>query len=261
MYSSFLFWVKGVGQIKFISVTVFQRTWVVVLCNPVIMGSGQKFDLRNDYMNLKTKVTLMGLGTVFLSFAIALFRFAGLGADPFTTLNVGISETTVLSFGITNVLVNAFLFLFVWKYKRELIGWGTVINMLTVGFIADFFFYTIENINGSVENIWIQILLTIGAVLLACLGIALYIESEFGVAPFDASSLVVVEISNGKIPFFVARMTIDGLSVAIGFMLGATVGVATLLMAFLAGGIIQFFREHVVHKMLILHRQPNNKRV
>jgi uncharacterized membrane protein YczE len=203
-------------------------------------------------MSQKLKGSLMVIGTMLLAFAIALFRHSGSGADPFSTLNLGVSNTFNITFGMTQVVVNALLFIPVWKYARELIGVGTIINMLTVGYLADFFYFLLDPMMPSAQTVTLRLILTGIAVLVACLGIALYIESHLGIAPYDAASLVIVEVSKQKIPFFLARILVDGLAVIIGFALGSTLGVATVLMAFLAGPIIQFFREGLLQSRFTL---------
>lgn len=210
-------------------------------------------------MSQKIKLIYMVLGTLLLGIAISLFRHGGLGADPLTTLNLGVSTQFNLSFGFTQVIVNGLLFVPVWKYTRELMGIGTIINMLTIGYIADFFYISLEHWNLTAEAFVIRLMLTVVAVLLACLGIALYIESKMGIAPYDAAALAVVEVSKNRLPFSFARMLIDGAAVALGFVLGSTVGIATLLMAILAGPIIQFFREKMLPSFLPMYKQAYKK--
>ena len=61
------------------------------------------------------------------------------GTDPFTAMNLGISEKIGLLLGHWQLLFNLILFIFVVFGDRRQIGIGTVANMVLVGNSGTFF--------------------------------------------------------------------------------------------------------------------------
>jgi uncharacterized membrane protein YczE len=193
----------------------------------------------------------MSVGILILGFSISLLRYSALGTDPYTTMNLGISETLNMSFGSYQLIVNSLLFILMLTYQRNKVGIGTVVNMVMVGFIADFFFPLVNQALPVNDDITFRLLVTIIAVFLACIGISMYMESELGIAPYDALTNIVIDgVKKVKVPFFAARMIIDIIAVTIGFTFGAIVGIATILLAFLTGPIVHIIRGKVLSPLL-----------
>ena len=202
-------------------------------------------------MKKYTKLSLMSVGILILGFSISLLRYSALGTDPYTTMNLGISETLNMSFGSYQLIVNSLLFILMLTYQRNKVGIGTVVNMVMVGFIADFFFPLVNKALSVNDDITFRLLVTIIAVFLACIGISMYMESELGIAPYDALTNIVIDgVKKVKVPFFAARMIIDIIAVTIGFTFGAIVGIATILLAFLTGPIVHIIRGKVLSPLL-----------
>lgn len=202
-------------------------------------------------MKKYTNLSLMSVGILILGFSISLLRYSALGTDPYTTMNLGISETLNMSFGSYQLIVNSLLFILMLTYQRNKVGIGTVVNMVMVGFIADFFFPLVNQALPVNDDITFRLLVTIIAVFLACIGISMYMESELGIAPYDALTNIVIDgVKKVKVPFFAARMIIDIIAVTIGFTFGAIVGIATILLAFLTGPIVHIIRGKVLSPLL-----------
>lgn len=93
----------------------------------------------------------------------------------------------------------------------------------------------------------------LGMVILA-IGAAMNIVANLGVSPYDALPLVAETLGKGKIRFQYARVVLDFTAVGIGFLLGAQVGVMTLVTAFLMGPLLQFFRVRLLTLLQRLER-------
>lgn len=197
---------------------------------------------------------LMMIGGILLvGFAVSLFRLTGYGTDPFTTMNLGVSGFLGVPFGLYQLCVNLVLFGIIWKFSRHNIGLGTIINMVFIGFIADFF---VQIYNSSIDGslpLYINIGILLIAVTVSCIGVSLYMTAELGIAPYDTVAILLQKMTKNKIPFLYARMITDGLCVFIGFSFGAIVGISTLITAALTGPLIQFFNTHLSEP--ILHSQ------
>ena len=189
-------------------------------------------------MNTKTmKIIMMLLGNLLLGIAVAILRMSRFGTDPFTCMNLGVSGFLNISFGTYQLLVNIILFIFVLWKGRSCIGAGTIVNMAGIGYIADFGVFVLTKCLGQPEmlSMQIRILLMIFAVTMCSFAAAMFIE----------------KISNRKIPFKVARVLTDVICVAIGFLFGSIVGVATVITAFCMGPLIEVFRVQCMEKLII----------
>lgn len=197
-------------------------------------------------MNKKTRNIMMFVGILILGISISFLRYGAVGTDPYTTMNIGVSSTIGLSFGTYQLLINAILFILVLIYKRSTIGIGTVVNMIMVGYTSDFFYFLLTKMLPSQPELLLRASVTVLAVGLACTGIALYMEADLGIAPYDALSILIVDKSSGRVPFFMARMIIDILAVFIGFRFGAVVGIGTVILSLLTGPLVQIIREKLL---------------
>lgn len=213
----------------------------------------KRFKLRGGIC-LKTittrRIGMVLLGNLFIGLAVALFRVSALGTDPFTTMNLGLSDLFNLSFGIFQLIINGFLLIITIAFYRQSIGLGTLVNMVSIGFISDFFVNIFTHYFSDLSLLSLRLTLMIFAVFVISLGVALYITPELGMAPYDALAFVVEKLSHNKIPFAVARISTDITCVVIGFSLGATVGIATVISAAFTGPIVQFFRQKVAEPLL-----------
>lgn len=204
--------------------------------------------------NLSIRISMMLVGNLMVGFAIALFRITNLGTDPFTTMNLGLSSFTKLSFGFYTLLVNLILVLFALLFVRNQIGLGTIINMIGSGYIADFFVYMYIYSFGSNLSLALKLVILVLAVFVITLGFSIYLTSELGVAPYDTIALIIIKLSNNKIPFEAARVMTDLTCVIVGFSFGAVVGISTVITAFFTGPLVQFFKKRV-YTMLIEKEQ------
>lgn len=196
------------------------------------------------------------IGNLCIGIAVALLRLSAFGTDPYSTLNLGISGFLGISFGVYQLIFNPLLLIVVFVYYRSLIGIGTIVNMVGIGFISDFIVLGYSFFFDDMTNVAIRIAMMAIAVIFTSLGVALYITPNLGISPYDALAFVIVKLSNNKIAFPVARITTDVLCVVIGFSFGAIVGIATVILAFFTGPFIQFFRKRVAEPMLAQGNTP-----
>lgn len=196
---------------------------------------------------------MMLVGNLFIGLAVGLFRMGGLGTDPFSTMNLGVSQVLGLQFGVYQLLFNCAVFIIVLLYGKHLIGLGTLVNMVMIGFIADFVIYLHKNVIVFEINLLLSIFFLVGGVVLAGFGLSLYITANIGVAPYDALPLIIQKFTNNRISFGKARITIDLLAVLIGFSLGAVVGIGTLLTAIAIGPLVEYFNTRYSEPVLEKH--------
>ena len=85
------------------------------------------------FFGMLAGVCLCGLG-------ISVFKLAAMGNDAYSALVFALSARFPIGFGTMLLLMNALFFLGECIWGRQMIGLGTVVNWLCVGYVADFFF-------------------------------------------------------------------------------------------------------------------------
>ena len=191
------------------------------------------------------------VGIFMVGIAVGLFKLAEMGADPFTAMNTGISSVLNMQFGTLQLFVNAGILVLIFLFKRQFIGFGTIFNMVFVGYTADFVMWLVAKLGITFAGIPVRIAVLAVAALLICVGDALYISADMGMAPYDAAGYVVETLTKGTVQFRVARIILDTSCVGIAFFTGTQagilrkiIGIGTILLTFCTGPLIQFFRIH-----------------
>ena len=207
------------------------------------MGIGTKMRLLYSVMaNI-----VMGIGVTFL-------RLSGFGTDPFSCMNMGVSSHLPISYGTYQLLFNIVLFIPVFILNRKSFGPGALVNMLGMGYIIDFCTWLLSLVGVTVQMLeaWmpIRIVCMMIGILLICFGVALYMDCDMGVSPYDIMAQIVEDRTAGKLKFKWVRICMDICCMTIGFVTGSVVGIATVVVAFFTGPVVSWFRNHAVRKIL-----------
>jgi len=179
-------------------------------------------------LNFKPKISTF----IFLCFGLTLFGLGeGLlivsftGASPWSVLAQGISLNVDLSIGVITILISVGVLIF-WIPLNQRPGIGTILNALIIGLMID---VCIEFVP-TPENYVSQLLLAIVAVFTVGLGGGIYLVANLGAGPRDG--LMVGLQQKTSLPIAAVRAFLEITVMSIGWYLGGTVGVGTLLFAF-----------------------------
>ena len=187
-------------------------------------------------------VFILIVGLVLFGLGEALLITASAGVSPWTTLAEGISLITGWSVGFATFIIS-FLVLLTWIPLREVPGIGTIANAFIVASILDLSLPYLP----KPEFYLFQVLQSLIGILIVGFGAALYLSSNLGPGPRDGLMTGLTKLTN--LPISIVRSTIEIIVVFSGWMLGGTVGVGTLLFAFLVGPSISagcFILKHLV---------------
>ena len=200
----------------------------------------------------KTKRIIgMVLGILFIGLCVSFLRLSQFGVDPFSAMNLGISGFIGWSFGTWQLLVNAIILVVVFFQARSCIGAGTIINMVFVGYIADFICYVANDVVQFQMNLPLRIIALLLAQLMASMGVALYMVANMGIAPYDSVAIIIEKLTHQKIPFHKARVLSDVVVVIIGIIFAiasgagiwSVVGIGTIINACFNGYFLAFLFE------------------
>ena len=179
-------------------------------------------------LNFKPKISTF----LFLCFGLTLFGLGeGLlivsftGASPWSVLAQGISLNVDLSIGTITLFLSIGVLIF-WLPLNQKPGIGTILNALIVAVMIDISIALIS----TPENYISQLLLAFIAVLTVGLGGGIYLVANLGAGPRDGLMVGLQQKTN--LPIAAVRAFLEITVVSIGWYLGGTVGVGTLLFAF-----------------------------
>lgn len=188
------------------------------------------------------KIILVILGNVIIGLGVGLSVYCNLGIDPSTTFFTGVNNQLNLGLGNCITLGNAFLFIPMFIVERKTIHLGTFVNMFAIGYIVQyssaFFIQTLP-----VLSFPIRLLVTCCAILTVCIGCGLYLSCNMGQAPWD-SVAHLININFPKIKYSTGRMVQDIIALFLGYLMGATLGIASIIFAFFLGPGIHFFKTN-----------------
>lgn len=170
-------------------------------------------------------------GLFFYGIAIAMMIRAAIGISPWDVLAQGVSLHTGIPFGfVTNIVGGIVLLL--WIPLRQRLGIGTILNALLIGPSAEVGLWLIP----EQSNIWAQILLFAGGLVLLAIATGLYIGARFGPGPRDG--LMTGLNKKFGIRIWIVRTSIEVVVLSIGWLLGGNVGFGTLAFALLIGPLV-----------------------
>ena len=179
-------------------------------------------------LNLKPKLSTF----LFLCFGLTLFGIGeGLllvsytGASPWSVLAQGISNYVDLSIGTITFFISLFVII-LWIFLNQKPGIGTFLNVIIIAVMID----VCLNYVSTPESFELKIFLAIFAVIITGIGSGIYLIANLGPGPRDGLMTGLQKKTN--FPIASVRAFLEISVVTIGWYLGGTVGIGTLLFAF-----------------------------
>src|SRR4051812_24213743 len=157
-------------------------------------------------------------GLVLYGASMAMLVRAGLGLDPWDVLHYGIARFLPVSFG-TVVIITGAVVLLLWIPLRQAPGLGTVANAILIGVATDATLAVLDDPRSLAAR---AALLVLGVVLNGVAG-ALYIGAQLGPGPRDG--LMTGLVRRTGLPVRVVRTALEVTVLAVGWLLGGTVGI------------------------------------
>ena len=172
-------------------------------------------------------VGLLGYG-----FSMAVMVRAGLGLDPWDVFHQGLAGRTGMTIGIASAVVGVAVLL-AWIPLRNRPGIGTVANVIVIAITVDAALAVLPTPTG----LPLRIAMMLGAVLLNAVSTVLYIGAGLGPGPRDG--LMTGLVTRTGLSVRLVRTSIEATVLAIGWLLGGTVGVGTVVYALGIGPLVQ----------------------
>jgi len=172
-------------------------------------------------------------GFGFWGLGIALMVRSGLGLGPWDVFHQGLGLKAGVTIGTAAIVAGAAILL-LWIPLRERPGLGTVANVLSIGPLADFSLLYVP-VGHDLAVRWAMLL---GGVLCTGIGSALYLPAKLGAGPRDG--LMMALHRRFGLSIRLARTLIEIVALGVGWLLGGTAGLGTVVFALGIGPIVQF---------------------
>jgi len=183
---------------------------------------------------LGRRIPQLLIGLFLFGWSMAMMVESDLGLMPWDVFHQGVANYLPLTFGQVVILVGA-LVLLLWIPLRQWPGLGTILNVVLIGLAADLGL----KLMAQPEPLWAQLLLLAGGIVLNGIAGALYIGVHLGTGPRDGLSMALNRITGRSVRLL--RTAVEVIVLVVGFLLGGTVGIGTVLYAVGVGPLLQLF--------------------
>ena len=216
----------------------------------------QYFDYLQEKGHVTKRVLMSAIGVVVCGISVGFFKRAAYGVDPYQSLMSGLDSALPISYGTLYVLATLALLFFALFADRHYIGLATIINLLFLGYIAQFTHEFLLKTFPGLSAAGRFGFLVIGIVVM-CLASSFY--------TYDAVSLIISETWH-LMKFRTCRILTDLVCVVLGSALyllsgnplkslSTIVGIGTIITAFFMGPLIAYFNVHIAEPFLYGNKQ------
>jgi uncharacterized protein len=174
------------------------------------------------------RVLILFFGLAIFGLGDSLFIQAGIGNAPWTVFAEGLTYKTDMSIGFATFVISVFVLL-LWIPLKERPGFGTISNIVLIATFIELGTHIFPEANSFAVGIIYNFI----GISLVGIGSALYITCGLGPGPRDGAMTGLhyrTGVRVGRV-----RMAIEVTVLAIGFLMGGTVGVGTALFALFIG--------------------------
>ncbi|HAS91889.1 MAG TPA: hypothetical protein PK516_03365 [Sedimentibacter sp.] len=175
-------------------------------------------------------------GLYIYALGLVLCIYANIGLAPWDAFAIGISKVTGISYGNVSILIGITIVIALFFLLKEKIGFGTILNAILIGFFSDLIIDS--KIIPYMQNFFTGVLMLVTGQILACIASYLYIGVGLGAGPRD-SLMIGLGKKFSNIPIGIVRGSIEATVLFIGWILGAKVGLGTVIYVFSIGFLLQ----------------------
>jgi uncharacterized membrane protein YczE len=172
------------------------------------------------------------VGLVLCGFAIASMVAGDLGLGPWDVLHQGVSARTGIPIGTVSIGVGALVML-LWLPLRERPGLGTAANVVIIGVVIDLTLLWLH----TPDSLALRAVMMAAGPVLFGIGSGFYIGAGLGPGPRDG---VMTGLAARGLPVAGVRTAIELAALGVGWLLGGTAGLGTIVFAFGVGPVLHW---------------------
>ena len=184
----------------------------------------------------RRKLALLVGGCVILGLGVGMILTADLGSDGYSTLVHGVAIASGLPFWVANILC-ALAFISLAAVRKLRPGPGTVVQVVVVGVVVTVLLQWIS----TPATVLARAALLCVALLTLATGVALYLGSHTGAGPAEGVGLAW----DPPLPFKWSYSLVQFGGSLVGWLLGATVGPATIAVILILGPLVDLISRRL----------------
>ncbi|MGV9799787.1 membrane protein YczE [Mycobacterium sp. NPDC003449] len=193
--------------------------------------------------NAVRRGVMLLVGLVGYGVSMGVMVRAGLGLDPWDVFHQGLTRHTPMTIGLASAVVGVVVLL-AWIPLRNRPGVGTVANVVLIAVTVDATLAVLP----APAAMPVRIAMMVGAVVLNAVSTVLYIGAGLGPGPRDG--LMTGLVARTGLSVRLIRTAIEATVLTVGWLLGGSVGVGTVVYAFGIGPLVQLFLRLTPRRML-----------
>jgi uncharacterized membrane protein YczE len=182
---------------------------------------------------VRARLPRLLVGLVLCGLGIAGMVRSNLGLGPWDVLHQGLSTLTGIPIGTVGIIVGFVVLLF-WIPLRERPGLGTLLNVIVIGVVIDVTLLWLP----EPQTMSMRAAFVASGPLLFGIGSGYYIGAGLGAGPRDG---VMTGLARRGWPVGGVRAGIEITVLVLGWLLGGTVGIGTVLFAATIGPLVHVF--------------------
>jgi len=181
---------------------------------------------------LSRRLTQLTAGLVLYGLSMGLMFRSQLGLDPWDVFHAGVAEHVPLTFGQVVIATGAVVLL-LWIPLKQWPGLGTVANAVLIGLATDATLAVVS----TPDSLSARMAMLVAGIGLNAVATASYIGAQLGPGPRDG--LMTGLVGRTGLSVRLVRTSIEVSVLVVGFLLGGTVGIGTVLYAVGIGPMVQ----------------------
>ena len=150
---------------------------------------------------------------------------AAVGVSPWTVFAEGLTLVTGWSLGFATLIISLTV-LALWVPLRQTPGMGTIANVIVIAAVFQFLLPLLP----APQSLFWKLVMCVSGILTTGIGGAIYLIANLGPGPRDGLMTGMQRMTG--LPIAPVRSAIEITVVAIGWSLGGTAGLGTVLFAF-----------------------------
>jgi len=182
---------------------------------------------------LRRRLIQLVLGLVLFGAGIGLMLDSDLGLPPWDVLHQGLAERIGGTVGLWSILISIVVLL-MWFPLKEPFGLGTLLNFAIIGVAIDLTAALVPDPGAA----WVRWALLLGGVYLIGVSSGMYIGANLGPGPRDG---LMTGISKRGPSIRLTRFVLEAVVLGVGWLLGGTFGVGTVIFAIAIGPIVHYY--------------------
>lgn len=177
--------------------------------------------------SIAVRYAIIITGVFLAGFGCACYMMADLGSDPVTAFVQGLGKALHTTPGMATNVLNASAFVALVIVNRKLVHAGTILYTLLLGMFVDASSGLLASVFGAGPPLIARVALLAAGTAAIGFGLGLYQAAELGIGPTDGINQTIV--AGTGLSYRVERILFDAVMAAVGWLLGGTVFIGTIV--------------------------------